>query len=354
MKQIIQNLIGTNPYRILGVYVGDSIAKETSHRSRISAYSKVGQTAMFSLKGDDILPSLMRHEGIAEKAAQELSLPVERIKFSLFWYADEKFSWARTLNSAIDSLLSENLVDALNHYESLIYSDSLRNGFIEAVTHGIFSIEKENIANILVDTISGHLESIEVILQGNHSNKARNLNTLFFDRRIRNELNKLTGEYKKHHTDFYVLIDNLKSTTERITPYVDFVASLLGTTDYRYKECAEAVSRSIYEQGEDILLHIGRWVNEERSLISIKLCRSLMEEVFAFVDNSVKGLHLEDDSYKIIGISTIGFENEYFIQNAKIEHIQKTIKRRCKYKEPIKTAIWLALVVLFYFCFLII
>lgn len=195
MEQIKQNLIGTNPLRILAVYIGDSIAKGTSHRSRISAYSKVGQTAVFSLKGDDTLPSLIRNEGIAEKAAQVLSLPIDRIKFSLFWYADEKFSWARTLNSAIDSLLSGNLADALNHYESLIYSDSLRNDFVETVTHGIFSVEKESVANILVDTISEHLENVEIILQCNHFNKACNLNTIFFERRVRNELKKLTGEY---------------------------------------------------------------------------------------------------------------------------------------------------------------
>lgn len=346
MEQIKQNLIGTNPLRILAVYVGDSIVKETNHRSRISAYSKVGQTAEFSLKGDDTLPFLIRNEGMAEKAAQELSLPIEHIKFSLFWYADERFSWGRILNNAIDSLLSENLADAFCHYEYLIYSDLLRNDFIEAVTHGIFSIEKESIANILIDTISEHLENIEIILQGNLFNKARNLNTLFFERRVRNELNKLTGEYIKQHPDFYVLIDNFKSTTERITSYVDFAADLLGTTDYRYKECAEAVARSIYEQGQNVLSHIGSWVNKERTLISVKLCSSLIEEVFVFVDKSIKKLQLDDDSYKIIGTSTIGFEGEYFLQYAHAGRILKVVKRRYKYKEPIKTIIWLALVIM--------
>lgn len=349
MEQIIHNLIGTNPYRILGVYVGDSIAKETSHRSRISAFSKVGQTAVFSLKGDDRLPILTRNEGIAEKAVQELSLPIERIKFSLFWYADEKFSWSPVLNRAIDALLSENIADALNHYEHLIQDDALRNDFIETVTHGIFSIEKESMANILIDTISEHMESIEIILHSKLSNESHYLNTIFFERRVRDELNKLTGEYIKQHPDFYVLIDNLKSTTERIAPYINFAASLLGTTDYRYKECAEQVARSIYEQGQNVLSHIGRWVNTGCTLISVKLCRSLIEEVFAFVDNSIKSLTLDDESYKIIGTYTIGFEGEYFLQDADTERILKTVKRRYKYKEPIKTVIWLALVIMSFF-----
>jgi len=351
MEQIKQNLIGTNPLRILAVYVGDSIAKEISHRSRISAYSKVGQTAVFSLKGDNALPTLMRNEGVAEKAAQVLSLPVDRIKYSLFWYADEKSPWALTLNSAIDSLLSENLADALNHYEYLIYNDSLRNDFIETVTHGIFSIDKEDVANILIDTISDHLESIEVVLQGNHFDKARNLNTIFFERWVRNELNELTGEYIKRHPDFYILIDNLKSMTERIVPYVDFAASLFGTTDYRYKECAEGIARSIYEQGQNILSHIGRWVNKDRTLISVKLCRSLIEVVFMFVDNSIKKLQLDDDSYKIIGTSKIGFEDEYFLRKADTKSMLETVKRRYKYKESIKTVIWLAAVIISIFLF---
>lgn len=349
MEEIRHNLIGKNPLRILAVYVGDSIAKETSNKSRISAYSKVGQTVVFTLRGDNILPSLMRNEETAEKAAQDLSLPIERIKFSLFWYADEKFPWAQTLNKAIDSLLSENLAEALRYYESLIYSDSLRNDFVETVTHGIFNIEKENIANILVDTISEHLESIEVILQNKNFNNALNLNILFFERRVQNELNKLTGEYINYHSDFYVLIDNLKSITEQITSYVDFAATLLGTTDYRYKECAEEVARSIYKQGENVLSHIGSWVNKERTLISVKLCRSLIEEIFAFVDKSIKRLHLEEDSYKIIGTSTIKFEKEYHLQDEVSGRILETVKRRYKYKEPFKTLVWLAFIMFIFY-----
>ena len=346
MEQLIQNLIGSNPYRILGVYVGDSIAKETSHRSRISAFSKVGQTAAFALKGDDRLPLLTRSEEMAQKAVQGLSLPIERIKFSLFWYADEKFSWAPALNGAIDALLSQNITDALSHYEYLIQDDYLRNDFVETVTHGIFSIEKDNLANILIDTISEYIGGIELISQGKPSNKAHYLNGIFFERWVRAELNKLTGEYIKEHNDFYVLIDNLKSTTERIISCLNFSASLLGRTDRRYNDCAKHVACLIYEQGQNVLLHIGRWVNLKRALISVKLCRSLIIEVSLYVDNSVERLTLDDESRrKVAETFAIDFASVCLSQQYYIERILKTIK----HKELVKTAIWLALIVLFFF-----
>ena len=65
-----------------------------------------------------------------------------------------------------------------------------------------------------------------------------------------------------------------------------------------------------------------------------------------FVDNSIKELQLDDDSYKIIGTSTIGFEGEYFLQDVDTERILKAVKRRYKYKETIKTIIWLTLVIM--------
>lgn len=343
MKRIIQNLIGTNPYRVLGVYVGDSIAKEASHRSRICAYAKVGQTADFSLKGDDRLPALVRKEEMADQAVQELSLSVSRLRYSLFWYADEKYEWASIINHAIDSLLSENLSDAIIHYDSLLQDEYLRNDFIDKVTHGIYSVDKERLSNILLETIYEHMENAEIMLKCNFSGEACGLGMIIFERWMREELEELTGKYL-FDTDFYVMIDNLKITTDQIAPYINFAASVYGTKDYRYKDLAETVARRIYKQSKDTLSRIAYWAHETRSLTSVKLCRSLIEDVLEFVDKAIGNLALEEDSYKIIGKSVTDFEKEYF---GRVDYIERLIESY-KGKIDFKTLTWLCFLILLF------
>lgn len=341
---MIQTFIGDNPYRILGVYVGDSIAKETSNRNRISAYSKVGQMVTFVLKGDGVLPVLKRSGEMAADAAQALSLPVERLKYALFWYADEKYLWAFTLNSAIDALVAGNLASAFCHYESLIQDDALRNEFVKTVTHGLFVIEKEKLANMLIDILSEHVESTESALQSGCINQAHYLATVFFERKIWGELYELCESFTEGESDFYMLIDNFRNVTMRIMYYIKVAAMLFGTTDERYRRCAETVVYSIGKQGKAILTCIGEWLNSERAFVSVKLCHGLMEEVFEFVDSTIEDIALDDESCKNVAAFVSEFEEACFVQTAIVRQLLKVIRR----KECIKTVLWLAFLIVIF------
>lgn len=346
LMEIVNNLIEMNPYRVLGVYAGDSVAVEAGHRSRIAAFSKVGQTAVFALRGDDVLSTLKRDGEMADRAVQALSLPSGRVRYSLFWYADEGMHpWASFINGAVDSLIEGNLELALCHYERLLLNDSLLKDFIGTVTHGISRIERDDVANMLIDTVSENIGSIDDILFSGLTGKSRYLESLFFERKVHGELNRLMDTYIKEDDDFYVLWDSLLNTTKRISPYISFARSVFKAEDCRYKECAESFASAVYEQGRNVLGHIFDWTKAQtRSSISLRLCRSLSVEVSEFVESSVGRLGLDEDSRMITDISRFSFEGYLDITVTELRRAYK----RTVCKETTDTVVLFAIFVFFF------
>ena len=153
-------IIANNPLRVLGVYVGDSMAQEANNMSRIVAFSKVGKTAMFAMRGDDRLPPLQRTEEMAVEAQQQLTLPKDRLRYTLFWYATHEHI---ELNNAIDAMTEARFADAFNHYIAMITNDKQYQTFIQAATHGLLSPSKEEVLSILLQTFE-KMEEMPLVL----------------------------------------------------------------------------------------------------------------------------------------------------------------------------------------------
>lgn len=143
-------IIANNPLRILGVYVGDSMAKEANNVSRIVAYDKVGKTAEFTMRGDDQLPPLQRTEKMAIEAQQQLTLPNDRLRYALFWYGTPENI---ELNNAIDAMIEKQQSDAFSHYIAMINDEQQYRTFIQAATHGLLFPAKDTLLSMLLHTL---------------------------------------------------------------------------------------------------------------------------------------------------------------------------------------------------------
>lgn len=354
----VSRFISNNPYRILGVYVGDSFAKETSNKSRISAYAKVEQFAAFPMKGDEILPPLQRTEEMAQNAAQILSLPSDRIKNALFWFADSDTPWASLLNNAVYALINDKPFEALSYYETLIQHDTIRTDFVDSVTHGLLHLNKEQLSNMLMDILADQITPTMYLSRGEEKHNAPYLLGLFFDKKIMPEINHLTKSFWRRGNDFYVLIDNLQETVAQILPFMRSTARILGTDDFRYKECAENVARAIYKQGKFIISTIGDWlwnttISEgnkvqratSRTYNSARICLWLMKNLAVSIEKDIKELQLDGDSYIIIGDTIVEFETEYRNQTNREENSLALVTGLHKIWSRTKTAIWLAFLI---------
>lgn len=345
MNFLLQKLIGENPYRTLGVYVGDSIAKESNHRSRISAYAKVGQCATFVLKGDDVLHPLVRNEAMAEKAVNALSLPSDRLKHALFWYADEKFEWASVLNGAIDSLLSGNFADAMAYYEHLIQDDALRTGFIETVTAGVFMPGKDYVENALAETILDHIQNTDIIIK-NYSPESRNLNRIFFNKEVKCKLDVELLPGSNRADDFYKRIEALKTTIGEVMPYMDYAAAVLGKSDPVYLDYAEEVAVMLYKGGGGIISEIAIWTAKVKSFLAIKICLSTMNDLHQFVTDSVMKLGLTQQSFRIMHHTVENFNRRYDDGLERIKVCLKKAKRPMLIRRFGLAVLWLLWIVI--------
>ena len=148
MRQL--EIIANNPLRVLGVYVGDSMAQEVNNMSRIAAYSEVGKTAEFSLRGDDRLPPLQRTKEMAANARQRLTLPNDRLRYALFWYGTPENI---ELNKAVDAMVEGRQSDALVHYIAMINDEGQYHSFLQAATHGLLSPSKDTLLSVLLHAL---------------------------------------------------------------------------------------------------------------------------------------------------------------------------------------------------------
>lgn len=302
MKSLIEN----NPYRILGVYVGEPMSKEISNMNKISALAKVSQEADFPMRGDEKLTDLHRTESMALEATQALTLSSDRVMNALFWYADEGHIWTTCLNDAVDCLVEDRLYDALICYEKLI-DERLCKAFIDEVTYGLSNVDRKYVIDMLVAAFSFRINSLFSSIESWKSVNV--LGGAIFSKFGDVEIKKLQESYDKSSTNIYVLIDNFKGVTSKLIPYIIYARNLYGSNDYRYKKMAESVASDIYAHGHVILTRIGYWVSPDRNPLSITLCKRYIDDIVKYIDDTLSSFELGQDSLLIIRSSSGIYEN---------------------------------------------
>ncbi|MCM1110941.1 MAG: hypothetical protein NC336_07035 [Clostridium sp.] len=357
-KERIEN----NPYRVLGVYAGGPVAVEVSHLGRIRAFSKVGQTASFRLRGDDLLQPVIRTEKAASDAARTLSLARDRAVNALLWFGDGETQWSRVLNDAVEGLLEGDYTRSVNSYETLISDASLRYDFLEAVTHGLLTLSKEELARQISDLLLSCEDDFEAFwLSPGRKPSGRIASILFekvippkigelirsieFYNGIEVEINKLTDSQTKIHcSDFYQSIDRFENTLAEIRPMLENAAAFYGTGSYRYKEIAEALCRKIYSRGTYLTTEIGEFVWDQKykiesggqeyskycsvlSAISVRACLALMDRVDSIVKDSVGWTRIDNQSAKILYSETDAYETARQIEYSEDFDQTSQIKR---------------------------
>ena len=149
-------LIAYNPYRTLGVYVNSTLKERLTNINRFKAFDKVGKSVDTEIDFNAIL-KVRPNRSIThiESAVQKLTLPIDQLKQSLFWFAssipaDEiamknlragdldkartiecKFAiWSSLLNFHTLSLLAGDLKGAVSAFSDLAttYRPHLLNG----------------------------------------------------------------------------------------------------------------------------------------------------------------------------------------------------------------------------------
>ena len=316
----INERIGNNPYRILGVYVGSSLAKEASNKTRITAFSTVGQNAQFDFPIDEWLSPLQRTDVMAGDAVQVLSLPKDRVENALVWIGDGESEWSRELNAAVYDLLGNNWLGALRHYNTLFYNPEILQQFFEATTHGIASFSprqlEEMVSKLWKDADSNEvLESFIGVLPEDMDNPL--VLSIFEDKIIPifPSVVDLTNIFDDDDDkDLYELFLQIKKEINRILPLFEMAKLIYGPYEKSFRELRDGFGAFIYESCRSIIVGMAQmiWKGSSKTLSggfriewvatkfkpTIDAVVSMMREIKDFADESVDRLKLPSDSNK--------------------------------------------------------
>lgn len=315
-KERIEN----NPYRVLGIYVGNPKSVEVSHLNKIRAFSNVGQTFSVTLRGDDILQPIVRTQESADAAAQTLSLAKDRIENSLLWFSDGTKDWGVVLNDAVQALLENDYTKAINSYEKLISDDFLRKDFLEASTHGLLTLSKEELANLISELISSCEDNLEEYWMSGSGIPSGLIATTLFENTIPIKLESLIQSieyYNPQGIDFYEYINQLESTLTEIKPLLEKVGYMYGVDSMRYKSNAEEICKKTYIRGTYLIKQIGEFVwlqgnkyrlrdntyKKYRSKMPvgcIRACMDLISRVDSVVVDMINWTHIDNTSQRIL------------------------------------------------------
>ena len=126
---MITNLLSHNPYRILGVYSNSPKKDVLSNLNKMKAFLKVGKAVSLPLDLPQFLPSIEREEAIVSSAQASIELPMDQIRYTLFW-----FMKATPLDDiALNHLLAGNMAQAKEIWNKKETVSSLLNLMVCAI-----------------------------------------------------------------------------------------------------------------------------------------------------------------------------------------------------------------------------
>ena len=374
-KERIEN----NPYRILGVYVGSPISVEVNHLNRIRAFSKVGQPATFQMRGDEVLSLVVRTEESAEAAAQILSLARDRVENSLIWFSDGYQDWGRVLNAAVEALLENDYAKAINYYELLISDRSLREDFLASVTHGLLTLTREDLANIISEIICSCEDDIEGFWMSDGMKPSGQIASILFEKTISVKLDTLiqsiefynifgnhsTGK-ELHGIDFYAFIDRFANTLNEIRPILQTVGDIYGVESIEYKSLTEELCKKTYTRGAYLIHQIGEfvWIQNPKNRLPdssykkyrskmpvgcIRACMDLISSVDTIVNETINWAKIDAVSEKILYSDIDSYKKAKRIEFVSSDDIIRCSVRSFQIKRGITIAAWLAFLYLAFF-----
>ena len=321
MNDITKRLIQTNPLRVLGVYVGESKAKEAGNINRISAHAKVGQIAQFALRGDSVLQPLNRDEKMVAQAIQALSLPLERLKYSIFWYAGSQCACSEQLNAAIDALIADKIGVALYHYNTLINSDQLREEFVDKASFGLLTLDKQRFAELFTELISPYINSIEQLITDKCTAGEDSIQSAIFDQVWSDKLEEGLKRGFTNDDNIYVQIEDFEQRATNLIQYVKLAYQFWGPQSYRYKDAAYKIISKIYQRGTYIMRHIKTFVDNGVSNTTIRASQRLLTRVHTYVVSLLADIQMDTLLDNIIKADRQTFNDSYNTLTLQMEQI---------------------------------
>lgn len=274
------NILVNNPFRVLGVYSNARPADIVSNCDDMEAYLAIGQSVLFDLDYNNILPIVNRTQNIVNQAKSKINLPKEKLKYALFWFvkdsttahamnylkngdfsnADSVFamedSFATRINKAVTALMQNNLGSAIANVTELIHDFDglgLRDDFVKAICGDTFSINENELAHLFIDTLLEEKNASDLIDLFKEHGVSQDDDDYLSEKAIDEPISRINAEIAQAKTvgrndadanyqAGMALMQNTKADLGK-------AKSLLGTSDMRYQMLADDLANTILQCG---------------------------------------------------------------------------------------------------------
>lgn len=363
-----RKLIEDNPYRRLGVYVGDPMKVEVRNLNRIIAFSHVGQTATFEMRNDDLMGPIERTEQTAREAANALSLPRERLKHALLWMGDESTEWGRCLNDAVEALLNEHYQSAFKNYIFLVAYDYMRKELLQAATHGLLTLTAREMIEVVAEVMVEYLDGMWSYWTDERTKYPLILNEILWKKKSGevSPLIEFLKDYKLPHSDIYTQIDMYNASLNTLALWCRSCREVWEPESMEYQIFATDVAKGAYSAATEIIKNLGMITWRQRNVSetfdanntvyesspSAKLVRAsmaLMEKVTATMGDFIGSLQLNDSSWLMLEDGKAEFENVLKSQYIRNEGAIQLALGRYRKRKAIELAIWGATAAIIFF-----
>ena len=276
METSYKSKIYNNPYRILGVYANASIRDIKANEAKAKAFLNVGKEVSYPCDFNQLLSPIQRTAELMASANSQLTLPNEKIKHALFWFAkatplDEiafnhlangnaeqtmgiwkkKECFSSLLNISTQALIQGHLLKAVDSMMTLLESETPRREFITAVTDETFQISEEELVHTYLDVLIS--DSVYPLLElstlsDKYKNYVREKLVAPVIADIESEITKSKSNKHENSSARYnagVRLANLAKS--KLTELRKFLA----TNDMRYQIIADKLGLEILQCGID-------------------------------------------------------------------------------------------------------
>lgn len=181
-------IIGQNPYRILGVFSNASLREITAGKTKLSRFASVGKEIATPADLNGILPKLCRTSSLIEKAEASLSLPEDRLRHALFWFCKAETndtdaltllnegkteqaydlwatrdSWSAHLNLGVLAFCRNDHAKGIRNITQVIHDPAERSAFINAVCGDTSQTDEESLAKTFIQAIQDTLPAQKLL-----------------------------------------------------------------------------------------------------------------------------------------------------------------------------------------------
>ena len=308
---IIQKFIVENPYRLIGILSNSKIGEIKRNINKIKAFNKIGKDLKIEFDVEGIsFPNFKLKDYPIDKIENSINSPIDKIKYSLFWFSDinpgdamglkllndNKISecielWSKIVKvkkvtksnySTFNNLSSLLLIKNIDKNKNIFFNQEssnieikesinikfkfLSSNFLTNYSESISSSSKSLTPKEMIDYYSDSIQKIlETTFKQNEINSILNdlddsvINKIHGDktnvliRIINNEIKKAADDRKKN-TDGFNIGNNLMINTKN---QIIELKNILGKSNLQYKNYADKLARELESCGQLYLSQSG-------------------------------------------------------------------------------------------------